>query len=387
MIERRTLLEQVEQRLGWSPVVALLGPRQVGKTTLARQFIAKRQTHYFDLENPATLESLQEPMTLLEPLRGLVVLDEAQRVPKLFPLLRVLADRQPLPARFLILGSASPWMMKAVTESLAGRVSFIDVPGLTLAEVGADNMRRLWWRGGFPRAYLAESDSQARQWQEDLERTVLERDLPFVGEKLPAVTMRRFWRMVAHYHGQTWNSSDIARSLGITDKTARHYLDIFATMFQVRLLPPWFENVGKRQVKAPKVYIRDCGMFHALLKLDSFAALENHPKLGASWEGFALEQVLAVTAERDAYFWSTHGGAEVDLIAFGGGQRLGFEFKYGDAPKITKSMQVGLRDLKLDRLFVVYPGNQSFAISEKVEAVSISHLAERLKNPGGSKKK
>jgi len=214
------------------------------------------------------------------------VLDEAQRVPKLFPLLRVLADRQPLPARFLILGSASPWMMKAVTESLAGRVSFIDVPGLTLAEVGADNMRRLWWRGGFPRAYLAESDSQARQWQEDLERTVLERDLPFVGEKLPAVTMRRFWRMVAHYHGQTWNSSDIARSLGITDKTARHYLDIFATMFQVRLLPPWFENVGKRQVKAPKVYIRDCGMFHALLKLDSFAALENHPKLGASWEGW-----------------------------------------------------------------------------------------------------
>ncbi|MCX6904896.1 MAG: ATP-binding protein [Verrucomicrobia bacterium] len=378
MIERRRFLEQIEERLGWAPVVALLGARQVGKTTLARQFVAGREAHYFDLESPATQELMQEPATRLERLTGLVVLDEAQRIPKLFPLLRVLADRRPLPARFLILGSASPWLMKGITESLAGRVSFIDVPGLALTEVGVEKVDQLWWRGGYPRAYLAGSDAEARQWQEDLERTVMERDLAVVAPNLPAAAMRRFWSMVAHYHGQTWNSSEIGRSLNLTDKVARQYLDAFTAMHLVRQLPPWFENVGKRQVKAPKVYLRDSGVLHELLHLENRQRLEEHPKVGASWEGFALEQVLSVTGDRDAYFWATHNGAELDLLVQWQGQRVGFEFKYGDAPGLTKSMHIALRDLKLDQLFVVYPGGQSFALGPKAELVAIRDLPLRL---------
>jgi predicted AAA+ superfamily ATPase len=364
MIERPRFLDQIEQRLGWSPVVALLGARQVGKTTLARQFIAGREAHYFDLESPATQELMQEPATRLESLTGLV--------------LRVLADRRPLPARFLILGSASPWLMKGITESLAGRVSFIDVPGLALTDVGVEMVDRLWWRGGYPRAYLAESDAEARQWQEDLERTVMERDLAVVAPNLPTATMRRFWSMVAHYHGQTWNSSEIGRSLSLTDKVARQYLDAFTAMHLVRQLPPWFANVGKRQVKAPKVYLRDSGVLHGLLHLESRRRLEEHPKVGASWEGFALEQVLSVTGDRNAYFWATHNGAELDLLVDWKGRRVGFEFKYGDAPGLTKSMHIALRDLKLDQLFVVYPGSQSFSLGSKAELVAFRDLLARL---------
>ena len=379
VIERRKFLDQIEQRLGWSPVVALLGARQVGKTTLARQFVAGRENvHYFDLESPATQELMREPATRLEPLTGLVVLDEVQRIPQLFPLLRVLADRHPTPAKFLILGSASPWLMKGITESLAGRVSFIDVPGLALTEVGVEKVDQLWWRGGYPRAYLAGSDSEARQWQEDLERTVMERDMAMVAPNLPAVAMRRFWSMVAHYHGQTWNSSEIGRSLNLTDKVARQYLDAFTAMYLVRQLPPWFENVGKRQVKAPKVYLRDSGVLHGLLHLESRRRLDEHPKVGASWEGFALEQVLSVTGDRDAYFWATHNGAELDLLVEWQGQRVGFEFKYGDAPGMTKSMHIALQDLKLDQLFVVYPGGQSFMLGPAAELVAIRELPGRL---------
>ncbi len=385
MIERRRFLEQIEQRLGWSRVVALLGARQVGKTTLARQFIAGREAHYFDLESPATQELMREPATRLEPLTGLVVLDEAQRIPQLFPLLRVLADRRPLPARFLILGSASPWLMKGITESLAGRVSFIDVPGLALTEVGVANLDQLWWRGGYPRAYLAGSDAEARQWQDDLERTVMERDLAVVAPNLPTAAMRRFWSMVAHYHGQTWNSSEIGRSLNLTDKVARLYLDAFTAMYLVRQLPPWFENVGKRQVKAPKVYLRDSGVLHGLLHLESRRRLEEHPKVGASWEGFAIEQVLSITGDRDAYFWATHNGAELDLLVEWQGKRLGFEFKYGDAPGLTKSMHIALRDLKLDQLFVVYPGGQSFPLGPKAELVGIRDLPTRLERFNGER--
>ena len=385
MIKRRKFLEQIEQRLGWSRVVALLGARQVGKTTLARQFVVGREAHYFDLESPATQELMQEPATRLEPLTGLVVLDEAQRIPQLFPLLRVLADRRPLPVRFLILGSASPWLMKGITESLAGRVSFIDVPGLSLTEVGVEKVDQLWWRGGYPRAYLAGSDAEARQWQEDLERTVMERDLAVVAPNLPAAAMRRFWSMVAHYHGQTWNSSEIGRSLNLTDKVARQYLDAFTAMYLVRQLPPWFENVGKRQVKAPKVYLRDSGVLHGLLHLESRRRLEEHPKVGASWEGFALEQVLSVTGDRDAYFWATHNGAELDLLVEWQGKRVGFEFKYGDAPRLTKSMHIALRDLKLDQLFVVYPGGQSFSLGPKAELVAIRDLPARLERFNGKR--
>jgi predicted AAA+ superfamily ATPase len=387
VIERKKYLDSIAARIEHNPVVALLGPRQVGKTTLAKQFTESRQARYFDLESAATQDVLRQPAAVLEPLTGLVVIDEVQRMPELFPLLRVWSDRRPLPARFLVLGSVSPWLMKGVTESLAGRVSFVDVTGLSLAEVGVDNHRRLWWRGGFPVAYLVETDELARQWQEDLERTVIERDLALFGVSESPAVMRRFWAMVAHYHGQTWNSSEIGRSLGVTEKTARRYLDALAATFLVRQLPPWFENLAKRQIKAPKVYIRDSGLLHGLLHLASPQRLEEHPKLGASWEGFALEQVLRITGDRDAYFWATHSGAEVDLMVLWLGQRIGFEFKFSDAPGITKSMHIALADLKLDRLFVVVPGKDSYALGPKVEVLSILNLPERLGQMQEEKKK
>jgi predicted AAA+ superfamily ATPase len=378
VIERRGYLDRIVRRLETNPVVALLGARQVGKTTLARQVIAGQPARYFDLESAATLDLLRHPAAILEPLEGLVVLDEVQRAPELFPLLRVWSDRRPLPARFLILGSASPWLMRGITESLAGRVSFVDVAGLALDEVGTDSYRRLWWRGGFPIPYLAETDEQARQWKEDFERTVIERDLSLFGVSESPAVLRRFWAMVAHYHGQIWNGSEIGRSLGVTDKTARRYLDALTATFLVRQLPPWFENLGKRQVKSPKVYIRDSGQLHGLLHLSDSAHLEEHPKLGASWEGFALEQVLRITGDRDACFWATHGGAELNLLVFWQGRRVGFEFKFNDAPGMTKSMQVASRDLALDRLLVVVPGAASYPLGPTQEVVSIRDLPARL---------
>jgi uncharacterized protein len=378
MIERRRYQADVEARLKTSPVVALLGPRQTGKTTLAGQLQGRQEAHYLDLEDAAVLKRLAEPKSALEPLRGLVILDEAQRQPELFPLLRVLADRRPLPARFLILGSASPWLVRGVSESLAGRVSSVDVHGFDLEEVGVASLRQLWWRGGFPRAFLAETDADCRRWQEDLLRTLLERDLPQLGITTPAATLRRFWSMVAHFHGQVWNAAELARSLGTSEPTARRYLDTLSSMFLVRQLQPWFENLGKRQVKAPKVYVRDAGLLHALLGLDSFHALEGHPKLGASWEGFALEQVLRITGDREAYFWATHAGAELDLLVHWHAKRWGFEFKYCDAPTMTKSMHVALADLKLERLFAVYPGKEAYPMHERAEALPLAQLHERL---------
>lgn len=378
MIARPQYLADIESRLKTNPVVALLGPRQAGKTTLAHQIAQAHPTTIFDLENPVATRRLAEPSTTLEPLTGLVIIDEVQRQPELFPLLRVLADRRPLPARFLILGSASPWLVRGVSESLAGRVSFVDVHGFDLREVGAKSMRQLWWRGGFPLAFLAESDEDTRRWQEDFLRTLLERDLPQLGITTPAATMRRFWNMIAHFHGQVWNAADLARSLGAAEPTARRYLDTLTSMFLVRQLQPWFENLGKRQVKAPKVYVRDTGLLHALLGLPSFASLEGHPKLGASWEGFALEQVLRLTGDREAYFWATHAGAELDLLVNWRGKRWGFEFKYSDAPAMTKSMHVALEDLKVERIFAVYPGKDAYPMHEKVEALPLVQLHKRM---------
>jgi len=378
MIDRPRYRAEVESRLKTNPVVALLGPRQTGKTTLARQIAASQPTHYFDLERPATLQRLAEPAAALEPLNGLVVLDEIQRQPELFALLRVLADRQPTPARFLILGSASPWLVRGVSESLAGRVSFVDIHGFDLAEVGLQALPSLWWRGGFPRAFLAETEEVSRQWREDFIRTLLERDLPQLGITTPAGTMRRFWSMIAHFHGQVWNAAELARSLGASEPTARRYLDTLTSMFLVRQLPPWFENLGKRQVKAPKIYVRDSGLLHQLLGLESFPALEGHPKLGASWEGFALEQVLRLTGGQQAYFWATHSGAKLDLLVHFRGRRWGFEFKYADAPTMTKSMHVALADLKLDRIFTIYPGQEAYPMHEKVEALPLAQLRARL---------
>ena len=373
MLKRPQYLNAIEERLKANPVVALLGPRQVGKTTLARQ-IKRADIHYFDLEDPTVANRLAEPKTALEPLTGLVILDEIQRMPELFPLLRVLADRRPLPARFLILGSASPGLMRGISESLAGRVSFVDVNGFDLIEVGKKALGKLWWRGGFPRAFLADSDADCRRWQEDFLRTILERDLPQLGITVPAMTLRRFWTMLAHFHGQIWNAAELARSLGSSEPTARRYLDMFASMFLVRELPPWFENLGKRQVKAPKVYVRDTGLLHALLGIANQRDLEYHPKVGASWEGYAVEEVIKSFRPDEAFFWATHGGAELDLLLFKDGRRIGVECKRADAP--TPSMRIALKDLKLDHLYVLYPGEKTYSLAKNVEVMPLADFVK-----------
>lgn len=381
MLNRPDLRARIESRFRSNPVVLLLGPRQCGKTTLARQFARGRHAEYFDLESPADLGRLAQPMTTLEPLRGWVVIDEAQLKPELFAVLRVLVDRRPLPARFLVLGSASPDLVTGVSESLAGRVALVPMSGFDLSEVGLAALRSLWWRGGFPRSFLAESDDESRRWRADFIQTFLERDLRRFGVQVAPAGLRRFWNMVAHHHGQIWNASEIGRSLGEAHTTVKRHLDILCGAFVMRQLPPWFENISKRQVKSPKVYLRDSGLLHELLGVPSFAALEAHPKLGASWEGFALEEVLRVTGDREAYFWNTQGGAEVDLLSFVNGQRFGFEFKYADAPSVTKSLNVAHDDLGLKRVFIVHPGKKSYPLNEWAKAVAIADLRSRAQNP------
>jgi hypothetical protein len=348
--------------------------------------VAERQPSlYFDLENPVDVRRLSAPMRALEELSGLVIIDEIQRQPSLFDLLRVLVDRPKNDAKFLLLGSASPYLIKGVSESLAGRIGFVDLSGFDLREVGPERYAGLWIRGGFPRSFLATDDSNSIAWREDFIRTFLERDIPQFGITIPAETLRRFWTMVAHYHGQVWNAAEFARSLGTSENTARRYLDILAGAYMIRVLPPWFENIKKRQVKAPKIYIRDSGIFHSLLQLPTILDLQGHPKLGASWEGFAIEQLLTTIESRNAYFWATHSGAELDLLVMVGGKRYGFEFKYSDAPGCTRSMSVAIHDLKLERLWVVYPGNQEYALDAKTSVIpvsSIPNLAERIEKIG-----
>ncbi|MDQ3002826.1 MAG: ATP-binding protein [Fibrobacterota bacterium] len=374
-------LKEVKVSLGRFPVVALVGSRQSGKTTLAGLLAESRKgkTHWFDLENPQDAAVLAQPGLSLPGLKGLVVIDEVQRLPNLFPLLRVLADRKPLAARFLVLGSASGDLMRQGSESLAGRIQFHELPGLSLEEVEEGSAKRLWHRGGYPKSFLARRDSDSLAWRSAFIDTFLEHDIPSLGLRLPAPQMRRFWIMAAHYHGQTWNSSEIGRSLGLSDKTMLHYLQILEQSFMVRLLPPWYENVSKRLVKSPKFYIRDSGLFHTLLGITDEKSLLQHPKLGASWEGFALEEVIKITGSgRNAFFWGTHGGAELDLLITQGNRRIGFEFKYSQAPSYTKSMHAAMADLNLSRLAVVYPGTQIFPLGEKVDAVPLSLLKEWL---------
>jgi predicted AAA+ superfamily ATPase len=378
MVERPELLSRIESRFQSNPVVLLQGPRQCGKTTLARQFAARHGAEYFDLESPVDSSRLAQPMTALEPLTGWVVIDEAQLQPGLFPILRVLADRLPLPARFLLLSSASSDLVQGVSESLAGRVALVPMGGFDLSEVGSAAMRALWWRGGLPRSFLAETDAESRQWREDFIQTFLERDLRRFGVLVAPMTLRRFWMMAAHYHGQIWNASEIGRSLGEAHSTVKRHLDILCGAFVMRQLPPWFENIGKRQVRSPKVYLRDSGLLHSLLGIPSFATLEGHPKLGASWEGFALEEVLRLTGDHDAYFWSTQAGAELDLLVFIKGQRIGFEFKYADAPAVTKSLHVAREDLKLAHVFLVHPGPRSYPLNEWVEAASLQDMRTQI---------
>jgi hypothetical protein len=377
LIDRPGLGREVQTALRRSPIVSIIGPRQCGKTTLARQ-VAGDRSHVFDLENPVDVARLAQPLTVLSALRGLVVIDEVQLQPGLFPILRVLADRQPLRARFLLLGSASPDLIRTSSESLAGRVAFVPMGGFDLAEVGGASLRRLWLRGGFPRAFLAASDDASLRWRQDFVQTFLERDIRKFGVEVPAAVLRRLWTMLAHYHGQTWNASELARSLGEAHTTVKRHLDILSGALMVRQLPPWFENLGKRQVKAPKVFLRDSGVLHALLGLSTFAALEAHPKVGASWEGFVIEHVLRRTGDRDAFFWATPAGAELDLLVFIRGRRIGFEVKYSDAPRATKSMAIACQDLRLDRLLVVYPGETSYSIRPGLDVVAIGDLDARL---------
>lgn len=361
----------VKSALRRSRIVALLGPRQCGKTTLARQFVPADSLNYFDLEDPQSVARLTEPNTALRPLKGLVVIDEVQRRPELFPLLRVLADRKPLPARFLILGSASPDLLSQSSETLAGRIETVLLEGFRLVDLGSRAQGRHWLRGGFPLAYTARSERNSVAWRHEFLQTFLERDIPQLGVQVPAVALRRFWNMLAHYHAQVFNGAELARSLAVSESTVRRYLDLMTGVFMLRQLPAWYENLGKRQIKAPKVFVRDSGLLHALLGIAHQRDLEHHPKVGASWEGYAVEEVLKALRPDEAYFWGTHQGAELDLLLFKHGRRIGVECKRADAPTMTASMQIALEDLKLDRLVVVYPGERRYPLSDRVEVIPL----------------
>lgn len=380
MVPRTGHETTLRQLLDEFPVVAIVGARQVGKTTLAHRLIenTKGPVTFFDLEDPTDERRLADPKLALEALRGLIVIDEVQRLEGLFPLLRVLVDRPGDPARFLILGSASPALLRQSSESLAGRIAYHELPSFRVPEVGAgeETIRRLWLRGGFPRSFLAEDDGRSLRWRSRFIRTFLERDLPQFGVSVPAATMRRFWTMVAHYHGNVWNHAAIGRALSVAAPTVRDWLDTMVDALVVRRIPPWFENLRKRQIKAPKVYLADTGLLHSLLRLDSEPELQGHPKVGLSWEGFALHEVVHSLGYEweDCYYWATHQGAELDLLVFDGGRRIGFEFKRTSAPGMTRSMHTALTDLKLDRLFVVYPGDARFPLHDQVEAVGLELL-------------
>jgi predicted AAA+ superfamily ATPase len=382
MIDRRRELEALRRLQGQHPIVAIIGARQVGKTTLARVFLSQTRgpTSYFDLENPEDLARLDDPMLALKDLRGTVVIDEVQRVPGLFPVLRVLADRPGLKTRFLILGSASPDLLKQSSESLAGRIVFHKLGGLALDEVGPKYLSRLWLRGGFPRSYLAPSLRASAEWRTAFLRTFLERDIPQLGIMIRSTALRRFWTMLAHYHGQLWNASELARAFGVADTTVRNYLDLLTSALVVRQLLPWHENISKRQVRAPKVYIADSGLLHALLHLVAMDDLESHPKAGASWEGFILDQLIRRlgAAEEECYFWATYSGAELDLLLVRGRLRLGYEIKRTSSPRLTPSMRSALADLKLTRLDVIHAGERTFPLAERVRAVSASRLLKDI---------
>lgn len=368
----------MQRLLSWNPVVALLGARQTGKTTLARAVAVARGagTHFFDLERAQDVARLADPELALGHLRGLIVLDEIQRRPDLFPALRVLADRPRTPARFLVLGSASPHLLRQTSESLAGRIAFHELGGLNFEEVGTDRVAQLWVRGGFPRSFTARTDGHSLSWRQEFIRTFLERDARQLGIGIPAPTLERFWSMLAHYHGQVWNASEFGRAFGVSHHAVRRYLEALDATFMVRVLRPWAENLGKRQVKSPKVYVRDSGLLHALLDVDSARALDRHPKIGASWEGFVVDAVIQQLGARanQCYFWATHSGAELDLLVIDGRRRYGFEIKRTTEPRVTPSIRSAMTDLRLDRLDVIHAGTESFPLAPSVRAVSIRYL-------------
>jgi predicted AAA+ superfamily ATPase len=381
VIDRYPNIDRLNRLFRDFPVVALIGARQVGKSTLAREFAAAQPPGaWFDLESHLDVARLESPLQALAPLTGLVVFDEIHRRPDLFDSLRVLADRPGRPASFLVLGSASPELSRQSAESLAGRIAYVELGGFDLAEVGASAIERRWLRGGFPRAFLAESDEASAEWREQFIRSYLERDLPGYGFRLDAMTMRRFWTMLAHYHGQTWNGSELGRAFGVTEKTVHRYLDVLGATFMVRRLAPWFENVSKRQVKAPKVYLADSGVLHALLGLRTTEDLRRHPKVGASFEGFALEQVVARLGAKpqECFFWGLHSGGELDLLVVRGNRRLGFEFKSTDSPRSERGMHGAITTLGLERLDVIHAGQLTWPIAEGIRAVALCRILEDL---------
>ena len=376
-IPRRRLLAAIGDGLSEAPAVALLGARQVGKTTLAEQAATAwpGPATIFDLEAASTREALAAtPERLLGRSEGLVVIDEVQRMPTLFEVLRPICDARSRSAVFLLLGSASWDLIRGVSETLAGRLLFVDVGGFSLAEVGPANQDRLWMRGGFPRAWLAPSAAAWTRWMESFTRTFLERDIPGLGSKISPESLGRFWRMLAHYHGQAWNAAELGRSMDVSVTAVNHYRDLLAGTFMVRVLPPWFENLGKRIVKSPKVYLRDSGILHFLLGLQEMRELPVHPRYGASWEGFALEQTLRAHGEREAYFYRTQRGAELDLLLLRRGRRWGFEFKCTDAPRATKSMHVVIADLGLAHLWVLYPGDREYPLADAITALPLKRI-------------
>ena len=384
MIPRTALLQTVQRALERSRAVALIGARQCGKTTLARQLVSPTSVNYFDLEDPFSLARLDQPMNTLQELRGLVVIDEIQRRPGLFPVLRVLCDRDPLPARFLILGSASPSLLRQSSESLAGRVTTIQMSGFSLGELGITSQAQHWRRGGFPLSFLAASEEESLDWRKDFILTFLERDIPQFGFNIPATSLFRFWNVLAHYHAQVWNTTEAARTLNIGATTARRYLDLLQDLFMVRQLQPWHANLGKRQVKSLKIYIRDTGLLHYLLGIRSKQELGLHPRSGASWEGYVIEETIKAVAPEEAYFWATHSGAELDLLLIKNGQRIGVECKRMDAPRLTPSMSIALQDLQLDRLVVLYPGPHPYQLDEKIKVLPLANLVEKTSDLIGS---
>lgn len=380
MIERRSYITEIQAALQRSRIVALIGPRQSGKTTLAQMFVSSDSVNYFDLEDPVSLTRLEEPMTALRDLTGLVVIDEIQRRPDLFPILRVLADRHPLQARFLILGSASPDLVRKASESLAGRLETISISGFSLSEVGQEKLNQHWLRGGFPLSYLAANDVDSQIWRKNFIQTFLERDLPQWGIQISAATLMRFWTMMAHYHGQTWNAAEASRSFGVSDMTVRRYLDILESVFMIRVLQPWYANIHKRQVKSPKIYFRDSGLLHSLLGIYSELDLYTHPKIGASWEGYSIEEIIKAMRPDETYFWGTHNGAELDLLLLKDGKRIGVECKRKDAPHLTLSMKIAMEDLQLDKLMVFYPGEKTYPLAERIDVIPLIRLADTEKN-------
>jgi len=377
MIKRSIWQKRMQKALSRSRIVTLLGPRQCGKTTLARQFLAEDAVNYFDLEDPVDVGRLDEPMTALGALSGLIVIDEVQRRPDLFPVLRVLVDREKYQGKFLILGGASGELLRQSSESLAGRMETLILDGFSLSELGYPSMSRHWLRGGFPLACLAADDEDSRTWRKQFIQTLLERDFPQWGVRISATALLRFWKMLAHYHGQVWNGAELARAMGVSESTSRRYLDLMTDAFMVRQLQPWYANIKKRQVKSPKIYIRDSGLLHQLLGIKDQKELFTHPKIGSSWEGYVIDQVLGVARPDNAWFWATHQGAEIDLVLQIEGKIFGVECKRTDVPKMTPSIRNALENLKLESIIVIYPGEKRFRLADDVEAVPLRAIQDK----------